>query len=235
MCLFWGDSYSISPLKEFHRADSTCKVHVQTRTLLKKSYLRPDQNEQFLLLWQRSVAGDKGAFCELVEAHYKTLFNYATSFTPNRELIKDTLQDLFIHLWEKREILHIQYLTVYLLRSIRNNLFQSFRGNELQPVALDDTAHNLADDFTIENSLIFEETDLEKKRRIKEALASLPRRQKEVVFLKFYQGLDNEQIADLMQVNRQSVANLLHKAILNLRLTFDQISLLIAALFLYSE
>ena len=185
-----------------------------------------------MLLWQRSVAGDKAAFCQLVEAHYKVLFNYGATFTSDRELIKDTLQDLFIHLWEKRETLRIQYLTVYLLRSIRNNLFQSFRGTSLDPVAIDEKAHELADEFTIENSLIFQEADSEKKQKIKKAIATLPKRQKEVIFLKFYQGFDNEQIADLMQVNRQSVANLLHKAILKLRITFDQVVLFLATLFL---
>lgn len=172
--------------------------------------------------------GDKDAFCQLVEAHYKPLFNYATTFTSNRELIKDTLQDLFIQIWEKRESLRIQYLTVYLLRSIRNNLFQSFRQNHYQSVPIDESIHDQADDFTMESSLIFEETDSETKLRIKEAIANLPKRQKEVIFLKYYQGLSNEQIADLIQVNRQSVANFLHKAIQNLRLTFDQIPLLIA-------
>lgn len=169
----------------------------------------------------------------MVEAHYKVLFNYGATFTNDRELIKDTLQDLFIHLWEKRETLRIQYLTIYLLRSIRNNLFQSFRETKIFPVSIDEDLHDRPDEFTAENSLIFQERDSETKRRIKEAIATLPRRQKEVIFLKYYQGLDNEQMADLMGVNRQSVANLLHKAILSLRITFDQIPLLIATLFLY--
>lgn len=202
---------------------------------MKNYYIRPDENEHFVSLWQRSVAGDKDAFCQLVEAHYKVLFNYGINFTSNRELIKDTLQDLFVHLWEKRETLQIQSLTVYLLRSIRNNLFQSFRENKLTPLTIDKELHDRPDEFTIEKSLITQETDFEKKSRIKEAIANLPKRQKEVIFLKYYQGLDNEQIADLMRVNRQSVANLLHKAILNLRITFDQIPLLIATLFLLNE
>jgi RNA polymerase sigma factor (sigma-70 family) len=202
---------------------------------VKKRYSLTDQNGQFINLWQRSVEGDKGAFCQLVEAHYKTLFNYAANFTQNRELIKDTLQDLFIQLWEKKESLQIQYLTIYLLRSIRNNLFQSIRDNHRQAVTIDKALHDHSDDFTIENSLIFQEKDSEMKLRLKEAIGNLPKRQKEVVFLKYYQGLSNEQIADLMQVNRQSVANHLHKAILNLRLTFDQIPLLIATFLLYPQ
>ncbi len=168
----------------------------------------------------------------MVEAHYQVLFNYGTNFTSNRELIKDTLQDLFIHLWEKRETFQIQHLTIYLLRSVRNNLYLSFRNTKNAIVSIDANLHDRPDDFTIEKALIFEESVSEKKSRVIEAISNLPKRQKEAVFLKFYQGLDNEQIAELMVVNRQSVANLLHKAILNLRLSFDQLHYFITTLFL---
>ncbi|GHB68378.1 RNA polymerase sigma factor [Persicitalea jodogahamensis] len=200
--------------------------------MLKDHYIRPDQNEHYIALWQQSVAGDKGAFCELVEAHYQVLFNYGTNFTTNRELIKDTLQDLFIHLWEKRETFQIQHLTIYLLRSVRNNLYLSFRDTKTKIVSIDATLHDQSDDFTIEKALIFEEAVSEEKSKVIEAISGLPKRQKEAVFLKYYQGLDNEQIAELMVVNRQSVANLLHKAILNLRLSFDKLHYFITTIFL---
>lgn len=197
---------------------------------LKQSYIRPEENERFVLLWQRSVAGDKVAFCQLVEAHYAVLFNYGATFTSDRELIKDTLQDLFVQLWEKRETLHIRFLTIYLLRSIRNNLFQAFRESHLSLVTIDTDTHDHSDESNIEEIMIFQEADSQAKTRISEAISHLPRRQKEVIFLKYYQGLDNEKIAELMQVNRQSVANFLHKAILTLRLSFDQIHYFLAGL-----
>ncbi len=199
---------------------------------MKNHYIRPDQNKHYIALWQRSVSGDKEAFCELVEAHYQVLFNYGTNFTSNRELIKDTLQDLFIHLWEKKETFQIQHLTIYLLRSVRNNLYLSFRESKTTIVSIDANLHDRSDDFTIETALIFEEVVSEKKDKVIEAISNLPKRQKEAVFLKFYQGLDNEQIAELMDVNRQSVANLLHKAILNLRISFDQYHYFLIAIFL---
>ncbi|MFC0183808.1 RNA polymerase sigma factor [Pseudarcicella hirudinis] len=41
-----------------------------------------------------------------------------------------------------------------------------------------------------------------------------------MLFLKFYQGLDHQQIADLMDINKQSVSNLLQKALITLRTLF---------------
>ena len=199
---------------------------------MKAQYIRPDQHEYYNVLWQRSTAGDSGAFSELVEAHYQVLFNYGANFTSDRELLKDTLQDLFISLWEKKETLQIKHLTIYLLRSVRNNLYLSFRNTTGAIISLDATLHDQSDEFTIEKALIQEESVYRKKNKVIEAIHTLPKRQKEAIFLKFYQGLDNEQIAELMFVNRQSVANLLHKAILNLRISFDQLHYFITTLLL---
>lgn len=199
---------------------------------MKAHYIGPDQHEHYNVLWQRSAAGDREAFGELVEAHYQILFNYGTHFTSDRELLKDTLQDLFISLWEKREALKIKHPTIYLLRSVRNNLYLSFRKVSGSIISLDATLHDQSDEFTIEKALIQEESVTSKKSKIIAAIHTLPKRQKEAIFLKFYQGLENEQIAELMFVNRQSVANLLHKAILNLRISFDQLHYFITTLLL---
>ncbi|WP_165933485.1 RNA polymerase sigma factor [Arundinibacter roseus] len=198
---------------------------------MNKKYIHPEKNAHFVKLWQRSVVGDKHAFCQLVEAHYQVLFNYGATLTTNHELLKDVLQELFIHLWEKRERIEIQYFTIYLLRALRNNLFLSFRENPTSSVTIEETAHEPTDESTIENLLIFQEIDSEKKQKIKRALASLPKRQKEIVFLKYYEGLTHEQIAGVMELNRQSVANLLHKALLSLRSGFDQLHYVLAFLF----
>ena len=57
----------------------------------------------------------------------------------------------------------------------------------------------------------------DKARKLKKTLSLLSKRQKEIIYLKFYQHLDHGQIAELMNLNSQSVYNLLHEAIQKLR------------------
>jgi RNA polymerase sigma factor (sigma-70 family) len=57
----------------------------------------------------------------------------------------------------------------------------------------------------------------ENSARLKNILALLSKREKEVVYLKYYQYLDNGQVAELMNISRQSVYNLLHEAIRKLK------------------
>jgi RNA polymerase sigma factor (sigma-70 family) len=176
------------------------------------------ENEVLLDLWQQSKAGDSVAFCQLADKLYRTLFNYATSFTNDREYIKDAIQELMIHIWEKRQTITIQFVTIYFLKSLRNQILQEYRRNKNNYPHLDlDEIGEMTDNHTIETQIEEKESYLESQRKVRNAIEELPKRQKEAIFLKFYEGLENEQIADLMQVNRQSVANLLFKAITTLK------------------
>lgn len=174
------------------------------------------ENEILLDLWRQSKAGDSVAFCHLADKLYRTLFNYATSFTSDREYIKDAIQELLIHIWEKRQTINIQFVTIYFLKSLRNQLLQEFRRNKRPFLGIDEI-EEITDNQTIETEIEESEAYSESQRRVKNAINELPKRQKEAIFLKFYEGLENEQIADLMQVNRQSVANLLFRAISTLK------------------
>lgn len=174
------------------------------------------ENEILLDLWQQSKAGDSVAFCRLADKLYRTLFNYATSFTADKEYIKDAIQELLIHIWERRQTINIQFVTIYFLKSLRNQILQEFRRNKNPFIDLDEI-DEITDNHTIETEIEENETYSESQRRVRLAINELPKRQKEAIFLKFYEGLENEQIADLMQVNRQSVANLLFKAITTLK------------------
>ena len=172
------------------------------------------ENDYLLELWQRSKAGDKVAFCQLAESQYRALFGYAVNFTEDREFIKDSIQEIFIAIWEKRQSLTIQFVAIYLFKSLRNQLLQEFRRNKnAVSVPYFQEISQLSDWETVETAIEKNEVDSENQRKVRLAIESLPKRQQEVVFLKFYNGLENEQIAELMEINRQSVANLLYKAL----------------------
>ncbi|GAB3265472.1 hypothetical protein GCM10027347_33210 [Larkinella harenae] len=177
-----------------------------------------EENSYLLELWHRSKAGDKLAFCQLAESQYRSLFNYATNFTTDREFIKDSIQEIFINIWEKRQTISIQYVSIYLFKSLRNQVLQEFRRSKhAVSVPYFQEISQLSDWETVETTIERNEADSESQRKVREAIESLPKRQQEVVFLKFYKGLENEQIAELMEINRQSVANLLYKALSSLK------------------
>ena len=46
-------------------------------------------------------AGDDRAFSQIYETYADLLFSYGMRFTSNREIVRDTLQELFIKLYVK--------------------------------------------------------------------------------------------------------------------------------------
>jgi RNA polymerase sigma factor (sigma-70 family) len=171
-------------------------------------------------LWNRFRQHDEQAFDELAKRRYRLLFNYATKFTKDTELIKDCIQDLFLELWYRRtRLTDTSYVTVYLICALRNNLLRKIKLNN----RLDDSADIAAsceaftDNLTVETMLISSESMSQKEREIRNAINRLPARQQEVIFLKFYEGLSNEEIANVMQIERQTVSNFIYRAISQLK------------------
>lgn len=172
-------------------------------------------------LWARFKADDEKAFDQLVQARYRVLFNYATRFTKDRDLIKDCVQDLFLELWNRRKaIVDTPYVTIYLIKALRNNLLrklrreQGWRANTEEGIELETI---LTDELTAEIEWIAKETQTSTAESLRQAVAQLPKRQQEVVFLKFYEGLTNDDIAQVMEIEKQTVANFLYRAMTQLR------------------
>lgn len=161
-------------------------------------------------IWQSFVAGDRTAFEYIVHTHYTALFDYGLKFTSDREQVKDHIHDLFTTLWDRRKHLsQVDQIKPYLLKSIRNRLFKSFRRSETF-LDIDDYEDQIFLDETMEVQIISEESVVERERKITYILAQLTRRQREIIHLKFYEDLSNEEIAAVLLISRGAVANLLY-------------------------
>ena len=162
--------------------------------------------------------GDESALASLMRMYFDDLFHYASRFTADRSLIKDCIQEVFISLWQRREtigaIISPRY---YLLRAIKNKTLKALhkRANNVRSITVEE--YEFQYEFSIEKIIIEKQISEEKGLRLSKTLSQLSKRQKEIIYLKYYQHLDHGQIAELMNVTRQSVYNLLHETIQKLR------------------
>ena len=165
-------------------------------------------------LWELLRKSNKAAFSLLYKRHIHSLFGFGLKLTSEKELIKDTLQELFIEFWNKREALSsVEHVKVYLIKSFRYKLLRSVsKSNKAQTFSLEELFMEIS-----ELDLIETETSLERKRLLKEKLLQLPERQREVIHLRYFHNLKNEEIAEILEMNYQSVSNLLSRAIKNLK------------------
>jgi len=162
---------------------------------------------------------DARALASLMGKYYQDLYNYAAKFTRDDGLIKDCIQEIFISLWQRRQtapaILSPRH---YLLRAVKNKVFKSLYRNDRKgyPFDLPDE-YDFSQEFSVERLLIEKQISEEKAEKLKRVLLLLSKRQQEIIYLKFYQYLDQGQIAEQMDISRQSVYNLLHEAIQKIR------------------
>jgi RNA polymerase sigma factor (sigma-70 family) len=71
--------------------------------------------------------------------------------------------------------------------------------------------------FSADMRMIEDEYEVYQLKQLEKGLGELPQRQQELIYLRFYQNLSYDQIAENMQIGRQSLYNLLQKALTSLR------------------
>lgn len=186
-------------------------------------------------LWYELKQGDRSAFNSLIRLHYPLLLNYGTKISKDQSLVEDCIQELFIYLWEHRSTLaDVVVVKAYLIKSLRRRVINQLTTKDQKLV---DRVENFSDDlrgsfftFSHEKFLIDLENSEVVQTKLNSAIANLPDRQREAIFLKYYSGLSYEEIAQVMDMEKQSVANVLRRALLSLRALF---SLLAPVVFKY--
>ncbi|WP_373514630.1 RNA polymerase sigma factor [Persicitalea sp.] len=168
--------------------------------------------------WAAFRAGDRTAFGHIYDQHIQELLSYGHRITNDHQLIRDSIHDLFLHLWTQRENLSpTDSIKFYLYRSLRNRIIRN--AGKISPLATDLqlAAEDILVELSVENVWIVQETQHEQAETLRAAIDRLPKRQQEVIQLRYYHDFNAEEIAKLLEINNQSVRNLLHQAIGRLR------------------
>jgi len=174
--------------------------------------------EQETLLWKDLINGDKKAFESLYKHFFKALINYGYRITPDENLIEDSIQEVFIYLWNnKSRLTEVNEVKFYLFRSLKNRIIRDLQKDIFDKSENIDTYLDFLISLSEEQKTIDSENDNAELNALKKAIEHLPQRQQEVINLKYYHDFSLEQIAQLMEMNRQSVSNLLFRSYASLR------------------
>ncbi|NIR52204.1 RNA polymerase sigma factor [candidate division KSB1 bacterium] len=170
-------------------------------------------------LWKEILKGDEQAFETLYRIQYPFLFNYGLKLSQQEELVKDSIQEVFAYIWEKRRKLTVtESIRAYLLVSLRRLLLNALAKERKQRKANEEfTIEQLENVFPIEDMIIFQELENSKRLELKKAFEEIPARMREALFLKTYNGLAYKEIAAIMNVEGQVARNYVSDAFRRLR------------------
>ncbi|RIV23522.1 sigma-70 family RNA polymerase sigma factor [Fibrisoma montanum] len=156
--------------------------------------------------------------------HYNMLYDYGLKLTNGDEdTTKDCIQETFLAYWNHAaDWAAIQSVKAYLLVTFRNRIIDHQRQqNRFVPTVFWAGSNEMAlqPDFVFspEDFLIQEATRTERSNLLANALNGLTRRQREAVFLRFFQEMDYADMAQVMGVRERTVYNLVHEGLNALR------------------
>ena len=179
--------------------------------------------ESDLRIWQSFRKGNKAAFQKIYFNHYRFLYNYCRKYTNDTALVEDIIQDLFVTLLERKDFLSdTDNIRFYLFSSIRRRLFKTLNDREFKVTDLfsnDNPAFHL--DQGVEPNFGNDDEENRFQKLLINSLNNLGERQKEMIYLKYYSGLNCKEIADMLGVTYQTTRNTLCTALSNIRKDFE--------------
>lgn len=168
-------------------------------------------------LWINMLAGKKEALETIFRIQVQPLFDYGRKFTDDVALVEDCIQNLFTDIWVKRANLKVtDHIRPYLMLSLRRRILRE-RKNQQKTELMDREPFFLEVSPDSESELIESEKKKENTQLLQNALNSLSSRQREIIYLKFDQNLSSQEIAELLQMNNQSVRNAIHRSLVKLK------------------
>lgn len=168
----------------------------------------------------------------MYEKYSRVLYNYGYKIAQNRQLTEDCLQDLFLTILETRERLsHTDSIKFYLMRSLRRDIVRKLNG-VAKHRSPNDHDVEFKVEFQYEPTWLDSQISRERSETILHELNQLPARQKEALFLKFFDNLSYEEIAGIMGIETTSAYKVIYKAIaaLQKRMPVDLLALLLAVI-----
>lgn len=166
-------------------------------------------------VWDEFRSGDEEAFRLIFDTYYHPLFNYGHKFCPDDHIIEDVIQDLFVKLWVDRKGINATgSVKNYLYKAFRRRLFRKL---EYAPKIM--AFPEVEQDYPFQIELGHDQQIISAERmksiqtHLAEALENMTARQREVIHLRYFEELDFDEIADIMQLSQKATYKLLYRAI----------------------
>lgn len=156
------------------------------------------------------------------DQYVKLLYKYGYHFCQDASLVEDCVQDLFLRIWEKRSALgDTDNVKLYLMVSLKRSIYDKIKKSSKTTVTDEMPKDSFDISFTMEEQIISSESEQMAKDKLLKCLDSLSGRQKEVIYLRFYNGFSPEEVSEIMQISNQSVRNVQASALKKMRNNMD--------------
>ncbi|MDW3646834.1 MAG: sigma-70 family RNA polymerase sigma factor [Bacteroidia bacterium] len=169
-------------------------------------------------LFSAIKGGDKKALSVLFLRHYDFLKHYGLRISPSPEVVEECVQELFLYIFEAHDRLgDVKQLKAYLFSSLRRRILEKLSKERKQKDAGLELPVLTAIQFSADDLRMQEASQQHIQEALTQALNELPWRQREAIYLRYYNGLRTKEIAEIMGVANQTILNTLYQALKKIR------------------
>lgn len=155
-----------------------------------------------------------GEIERLYDEHASSLFAFLLNLTRNESDTRDLLQEIFVKIAREPHLLeNVDFERAYLIRLARNSAIDYMRRRDARERVKENCAAE-------EDSVFASASDPDEKlfrRELSLALKDLPEEQGTVAYLKLWEGLTFEEIADVLEISPNTAASRYRYALDKLR------------------
>ncbi|VTR43809.1 RNA polymerase sigma factor [Sphingobacterium thalpophilum] len=172
-----------------------------------------DQDILEIQLWEALRSGEQAALQKLYMSYYKSLLQYGLRYTDDRDSLKDSINNTFLYFWEKRDsISSASHVGNYIFKSYQRQLVKDLSSSNKFETLLENNDNAEAVDIE-EFQFIIRQEENTRISILKNAILQLPKRQRELILLRYYEGLSYDEISRQTNLTKRAVYNQIHTAI----------------------
>lgn len=166
---------------------------------------------------------DREAYSSAYLLLYDRFYNYGTHLYNDADLVEDVIQEVLLSVWINRKALgSISNPDGYYFVLFRRALTKKIR--EISMVTILDN-NEFEPEFAIDAIIIRKETDEALQKKLQSAINTLTSRQREAIFLRFYEGFSYEETAAVLGISVKATYKIMARSLLALR---DKVALPLA-------
>ena len=172
--------------------------------------------------WMKQIqSGNKLYLSKLYNRYHRILYGMIYNVIRTKEESEDLLQEVFVQAWEKADQYDPSRGTVYsfLVTMARNKAIDVTRSKAYKNQSKED---HIINDFTLElqhdNPNPHEEIELhERAVKVREALSQLKKDEREVLYISYFHGLSQSEIAEKISIPLGTVKYRMRQGMIKLR------------------
>ena len=162
-------------------------------------------------LTQMIANEDQNAYRMLFEKYAPRIYSFSLNFLGNKNDAEELVQDAFLKIWEKRNILNSsQNIKAFIFKITTNILYDFVRHKNIEHAFEDYARLN----YTINENYTWHEIIFrEMKQNLDSLVAQMPEQQQIIFRLSKLDGFTNEEIAQKLNLSKRTVENHLYRAL----------------------